>query len=85
MKNYKSLDDALSDLRQEGYENDFTTASPCLYCSDLDMRLDPQDFHVDEVDRVEENPNSGNSVTLYAISSSVGVKGTIVEDTNGTR
>lgn len=84
MKNYKSLDEALSDLEKKGYENDFTTASPCLYCSDLDMRLDPQDFYVDEIDRIEENPDTGYSATLYAISSSVGVKGTIVESANDT-
>ena len=79
MKNYKSLDNALSDLRKKGYEDDFTTQSSCLYCGDLDMRLDPEDFHVDEIDQVEANSNSGDGVVLYAISSSAGVKGTIVQ------
>jgi len=78
MKNYESLDNALSDLRKKGYEDDFTTPSSCLYCSDLDMRLDPEDFHVDEIDRVDGNSNQGEGTMLYAISSSAGVKGTIV-------
>ena len=80
MKNYKSLDDALSDLRKEGYENDFTTASFGLYGGDLDMRLDPEDFHVDEIDPVERNSNPDDSAMLYAISSSFGAKGTLVVD-----
>jgi hypothetical protein len=83
MKNYESLDDALSDLKNKGYEDDFATESFCLYCSDLDMRLDPQDFHVDEIDRVEGNSNAGDNATVYAISSSAGVKGTVV-DADGT-
>lgn len=83
MKNHESLDDALSDLKKKGYEDDFATESFCLYCSDLDMRLDPQDFHVDEIDPVEENSNPGDSATIYAISSSAGVKGTLVVDADG--
>jgi len=78
MKNYESLDNALSDLRKKGYEDDFTTPSSCLYCSDLDMRLDPEDFHVDEIDRVDGKSTPGDGTMLYAISSSAGVKGTIV-------
>ena len=80
MKNYQSLDDALSDLRKKGYEDDFATESFCLYCGDLDMRLDPEDFHVDEIDRVERNSNPDDSTILYAISSSSGAKGTLVVD-----
>jgi len=80
MKNYKSLTDALSDLRTKGYEDDFSTESFGLYGGDLDMRLDPEDFHVDEIDRVEGNSNPDDNVMLYAISSSVGVKGTLVVD-----
>jgi len=80
MKKYQSLIDAMSDLRKEGYEDDFTTQSFGLYTGDLDMRLDPEDFHVDEIDRVDENSNPGDGPTVYAISSSMGVKGTLVVD-----
>jgi hypothetical protein len=69
----------LCQTSKKGYEDDFTTESFCLYCGDLDMRLDPADFHVDEIDQVEANSNSGDSIVLYAISSSAGVKGTIVQ------
>jgi len=79
MKTYESLNDALSDLRKKGYEDDFTTQSFCLYCGDLDMRLDPQDFHIDEIDPVNSNSNS-DSFVVYAISSAAGVKGTLVDE-----
>lgn len=80
MKNYESVTDALSDLRKRGYEDDFATESFCLYCGDLDMRLDPEDFHVDEIERVEGSSNPSDRTTIYAISSSVGAKGTLVVD-----
>ena len=80
MKNYQSLNDGLFDLRKKGYEDDFTTESFGLYTGDLDMRLDPEDFHVDEIDKIEENSKPGNGPVIYAISSSVGVKGTLVVD-----
>ena len=81
MKKYQSVNDALSDLRKKGYEDDFTTESFGLYTGDLDMRLDPEDFHVDEIDKIEENSKPGDGPMLYAVSSSVGVKGTMIVDT----
>jgi hypothetical protein len=83
MKSYESLDDALSDLREKGYKDDFTTGSFCLYCGELDMRLDPDDFHVDEINQIEGSRNADNPATLYAISSSAGIKGTLVVDADG--
>jgi len=80
MKTYESLNDALSDLRKKGYEDDFATPTFGLYGGDLDMRLDPDDFHVDEIDPIEEHSNLCDKITLYAISSSTGVKGTLVVD-----
>ena len=80
MKNYESLYDAFCDLREKGYENNFTIPLFGLYCGDLDMRLDPEDFHVDEIDKVEGNSKRGDGIMLYAISSSFGVKGTLIVD-----
>ena len=79
MKNYESLVDALDDLRKRGYEADFATDTICLYCGDLDLRMDPEDFHVDEVYRFEGNISPDDSAVLYAISSSTGMKGTLVD------
>ncbi len=80
MKNYESLADALDDLRKRGYEADFETQSPCLYCSDLDLRLIEEEFQVDEVYRFEDDSSPDSNAVVYAISSSsAGIKGTIID------
>jgi hypothetical protein len=79
MKNYESLVDALSDLKERGYEADFETASFCLYCGDLDIRLNPEAFNVDEVYRFEGDSSPDDNAIVYAISSNTGVKGTLVD------
>lgn len=79
MKNYESMVDALSDLRKRGYEADFETETACLYCSDLDIRLNPEAFHVDEVYRFESDSTPDDNSILFAISSTTGLKGTLVD------
>lgn len=79
MKNYDSLVDALSDLKERGYEADFATTPDCLYCGDLDIRLNPEAFNIDEVYRFEGDSNPDDSSILYAISSDTGIKGILVD------
>ena len=79
MKSYESLIDALDDLRKRGYEADFATETDCLYCGDLDLRLNHEEFNVDEVYRFEGSSNPDDNAVLYAFSSSTGVKGTLVD------
>jgi hypothetical protein len=83
MNNYETLADALDDLRKRGYEADFATETDCLYCGDLDIRLDPEYFHIDEVYRFQGDSTPDGSSILFAITSASGVKGTIV-DVSGT-
>lgn len=75
------LPSTLAELQQRGYTADlnFEKDPFCLYGGDLDMRLDPEDFHVDEIDRIrtEGKPNDGKVV--YAVSTTTGVKGTIID------
>ena len=78
MKNFKSLADALSDLRNRGYNTDFSVETFCLYCGDLDMRLDPEQFKVDEEYRFGGNEQEEDTV-LVAITSSTGIKGIVVD------
>ena len=79
MKSYGSLVDALDDLRKRGYEADFEPQSNYLYCSALDLRLEEEEFHIDEVYRFEENANPPDNWVVYAFTSPTGVKGTIVD------
>ena len=77
MKNYDSSIDALDDLRKRGYDADFKTESFCLYCGDLDLRLNEEEFHVDETYRFEGESNLEDNAVVYAMTSSTGVKGII--------
>jgi len=79
MKNYESPDDALSDLRKKGYEADFETDPFCLYCSDLDLRLNPEAYHVDQRLRLDNPSHPNESEVVYAISTYTGIKGTLVD------
>ena len=79
MKNYDSLLDALDDLKKRGYNADFEPQSNCLYCSNLDLRLNEEEFHIDEVYRFEADSNPDDSAVIYALTSPTGVKGTIVD------
>jgi hypothetical protein len=79
MTNYESLVDALDDLRKRGYAADFATEQMCLYCGDLDLRLHPEDFNIDEVYRFEGDSSADDSAVLYAITSTSGLKGTLVD------
>lgn len=76
MRNYASPAEALSDMKERGYQADFETTSFCLYCGDLDIRLDPDDFHIDETCRFGGHDTNDGSI-VYAITSSTGVKGTL--------
>lgn len=79
MKNYDSLTNALADLKSRGYDAEFEAHPFCLYCGSIDMRLNPEQFSVDETYKFEGNFGSACNTLLYAISSTNGVKGTLVD------
>jgi hypothetical protein len=79
MKNYESLADALNDLKERGYWADFGTDTVCLYCGELDIRLNPEEFQVDEAYRFKGDFHRDDSTVLYAITSATGMKGTLVD------
>lgn len=79
MENFKSLADALSDLRKRGYKTDFSVETFCLYCGDLDMRLNPEQFKVDEEYRFGGDAVHEEDTVLVAITSSNGIKGILVD------
>lgn len=79
MKNFQSLADALSDLRKRGYKTDFSVETFCLYCGDLDMRLNPEQFKVDEEYRFGGDAAHEKDTVLVAITSSNGIKGILVD------
>ena len=81
MEQNPSPDNALSDLRKKGYEANlsFETNPYGLYSSDLDLRLNPEAYHVDEQERVDDPSHPDAIETIYAISTPSGVKGTLMD------
>jgi hypothetical protein len=79
MKNYESLAEALDDLKKRGYDNDFEPQSFCLYCNSMDLRMEEEEFKVDEIYRFEGDSSSYGNAVVYALTSNTGVKGTIVD------
>src|SRR5215471_5238993 len=77
MENYPSPEDAMSDLKKKGYKADldFETDPFGLYSGDLDMRLNPDAYHVDQRYHFDEPLNPDGNEDIYAITSCTGVKG----------
>ena len=79
MKNFDTLSQAMTALKERGYVNDFNLHPEWIECPPLNRRFGPQHFHVDEVHRFEGMTNPDDSSVLFAISSSDGVKGLLVD------
>jgi hypothetical protein len=79
MKNFETLTEALTDLKKRGYSNDFNLQPEAIECGPLNLRLRPEDFHVDEIHRFEGMTDPDDSTILFAVSSSAGVRGVIVD------
>lgn len=79
MQQFESLADAVSELKDKGYQAEFDAEPFCLYCSDLDMRLNPDEFHVDAIYNFEEIGKPDDNAVVYAISSAHGIKGLVVD------
>ena len=79
MKTFETLSEAISHLKKNGYHEDFNLHPDWIECIPLDLRLKPEQFHIDEVHRFEGMTNPDDNEVLYAISSSGGVKGLLID------
>lgn len=79
MKTFETLSEAISALVVKGYSNDFNLHPEWIECPPLNVKLKPEEFHVDEVHRFEGMNNPDDSSVLYAISSTTGLKGLLVD------
>jgi hypothetical protein len=64
-----TLIDALQNLRQLGYVEDFNLQPQHLSCRDGQYEITHEEFHVDHVFRFEGDSNPSDETVLYAISS----------------
>lgn len=79
MKTFETLVDAINDLKVRGYNNDFNLHPEWIECPPLNLKLGPEEFHVDEFYRFEGMNNPDDSSILFAISSNRGVKGILLD------
>ena len=79
MKSFETLVDAIADLRGRGYIQDFELLENGLSCIALQLLLAPEEFMVDEYYRFEGFSDPDDSSIIYAITSTEGIKGTLVD------
>jgi hypothetical protein len=79
MRDYQNLVEALNDLKERGYENDFNLKPFCVECASLQLQLHPEDFEIKEMYRFEGMSNPDDSSVVYAIESLSGIKGVMVD------
>ena len=79
MKVYTTVTEAIKALKIQGYNQDFNLHHEWIECPSMDLRLKPEEFHVDEVHRFEGMTSPDDSEVLFAISSTRGVKGLLLD------
>lgn len=83
MKQKGTLSQTLNMLRlEEGYEEDFNLLDDKLKSKEERDEFLSQDFVVDVVYRFEGPSNPGDEATLYAITTSTGRKGVLLDGYN---
>ncbi|HYG17479.1 MAG TPA: phosphoribosylpyrophosphate synthetase [Ohtaekwangia sp.] len=79
METYETLSEAMNALKAAGYNEDFNLHPEWIESSSSKLRLNPEEFHIDSVHRFEGMTNPSDSAVLYAISSTQGAKGLLVD------
>jgi hypothetical protein len=79
MKSYNTLSEAMTGLKEKGYDQDFNLHPDWIECVNLDLRLKPEEFHIDEVHRFEGMSDPEDNDVLFAITSTKGVKGLLTD------
>jgi hypothetical protein len=79
MKTFDTLSEAIGDLKSRGYDNDFNLHPEWIECPPMRATFKANEFHVDEVYRFEGATDPDDSTVLFAIQSTSGVKGILVD------
>ena len=78
MRSYDTVNEAIKDLKERGYNIDFNLAFDQLVCSDNSISLKPNEFEIVEVHRFEGESNPSDEDVVYAVESKDGkLKGAI--------
>ncbi|MFN8291840.1 MAG: hypothetical protein U0U70_16400 [Chitinophagaceae bacterium] len=76
MFTYDTVSEAINGLRKRGYTLDFNLEENCLICQG--NRFDIQNFEITEVYRFEGDTDPSDEAVVYAIESTDGKKGVLV-------
>lgn len=76
---YRWMARKLADLRGKGYEYQFSRDLTALFCEALAKWIDPEDFEVDKYYHFEDPSHPDSDRVLYAISTTMGIRGFLVE------
>jgi hypothetical protein len=74
-----SVADVLVDLKNRGYKQQFMRQSAWLYCPELYLTITAEQFNVDESYHFEEVSSPDGDRVLYAICTSDGIKGFLID------
>ena len=78
MFSYDTVTDAVNGLKTRGYTIDFNLEQDCIKCNSPVLALKPADFHITEVYRFEGESDPADEAVVYAIESTTGQKGVLV-------
>jgi hypothetical protein len=73
---YATVSEAISALRNKGFNLDFNLEENCIVCHP--DRFDPDDFEITDVYRYEGDTDPSDQATVYGIVSKNGLKGVLV-------
>ena len=73
------ITEVLNKVKRKNYSLKFRREATCLYCFELSEFIMPEDFTVDEYYYFQVISNPAEDRILYAISSSEGIKGFLVD------
>ena len=76
MPAYDTVTQAVTGLKERGYTIDFNLTSDCIECEG--QKFNPKGFEITEFHRFEGNSDPGDEAIVYAIESSTGLKGVLV-------
>lgn len=80
MKDYGTLSQAINKLKlEEGYKHDFNLLDEKIELKTEKKSFGVEEFEVDKVLRFEGMSNPGDNAILYAITTSNGKKGVLVD------
>ncbi len=78
MNHFTILTEAMENLRERGYTYEFSPNADYLTISGTDIKVEGDEFMVDEFHRFEGISDPGDEMTLYAITTKTGKKGVFV-------